>query len=468
MSDASEFTLVDSRTGRVVSAREIGAVADALQSKFDATEDVTVALSVNDKFDLIMIMLAASQLAIRIVPLDPGSAPNAHRAFIAASGASVLIADWADVDLPAGVRLIAAKDLVAGISIGRRTASFSAICARWLFFTSGSTGSPKGVELTAEMLRANVVLALQQLPYASDFCTASLLPAFHTFTLISDIMTAFAQATRCVVLPNFEISCIDHIIDALVWHRVNTFSGVPIIFNVLARVGDRLADSELRFAVSGAAPLTAELGRLYAAKTGHRLIPCYGMTEGVCFLSISDHHNIKFGSAGTPVVDLRVVDDRDRPLGSGAVGEIHVRGPTVMNGGYFCSSLPFDAVYADGGWLRTGDLGYLDADGVLFITGRLKNMIIRGGKKVYLEDVEALFDAGTVVGVPDGGGDREAFAFFFEEHRYRNDYILRRIKDGLGSEHLPDRTIAISQIPKSPTGKLQRQILAEGLRHGNY
>jgi acyl-CoA synthetase (AMP-forming)/AMP-acid ligase II len=468
MSDPGRFTLVDSRDDRCVDARTIAAIADALHTRLDKGQIVTLALSVRDKFDLITILLAAGQLAVRIVPLDPAAPPEVRLTFLNASGASIFITDFVDIDPPTGVRVIAVKDIASSEATGGRKATFSAIAASWLFFTSGSTGTPKGVELTPDMLRTNVTLALRRLPYENSFCTASLLPAFHTFTLISDIMTAFALESRCIVLPNFEVAALDHIVDALIRHRVNAFSGVPIVFEVLARMGQRLVDSELRFAVSGAAPLTAKLGRLYATNAGHPLIPCYGMTEGVCFLSISDHRDIEYGSAGVPVVDLRIVDERDRPVDRGVVGEIQVRGETVIEDGYFCAPLPYEAVYAEGGWLRTGDLGYLDARGLLFITGRLKNMIIRGGKKVYLEDVEALFETGTVAGVPSGEGDREEFAFFFEQNRYHADYVRRRIRDGLGAEHLPDRTIGIRQIPKSPTGKLQRQILAEGLRHGNY
>lgn len=461
MSDAREFSLVDATTGAIAGASRIGALAAAIQPRLPGDRPAMVAVRIAGKFDLLTILLALSQLEVCVVPLDPGAPAEVARSFLAVSGADLMLTDMDDGVFTPGCAVLDVATLLATAEIVGPPARFEAIRAAYLFFTSGSTGAPKGVWITAQMLSANVALALRHLPYEPDFVTASLLPGYHTFTLVSDVMTAFALATRCVVLPAFEIRRVDEIVEAIARHRVKTFSAVPVIFDVLARLGGRLAGSDVRFATSGAAPLTAELGRRYAQAAGHTLVPCYGMTEAVCFIAISAAEAVVFGSAGRPVVDLRIIGDDGAQAPPGAVGAIQVRGASVIKHGYFGAMLEPDDVYADGDWLRTGDLGYLDADGVLFVTGRSKNMIIRGGDKIYLEDIEALFETGTVAGVATGGDHRETFTLFFEEGRYEAESVAATIRAALGPGHLPDHAVAVPEIPRSPTGKLRRQLLAE-------
>ena len=468
MLDLAGFRLVDARTGQVRTLALIASLASALEGRLSDRIGESVAIVIADKFDLATVLLAASQLAVRIVPLDPFSPAAAQSAFVSASGARTIIADH-EVDTGGGSQtVITVQELLLAAEEPDRLISFPAMQSHWLFFTSGSTGSPKGVEFSSDMVRQNVRLALDALPFEPGFRTASMLPAYHTFTLIGDIMTAFALQGSCVILPDFEIAQLDFILEALATHQVQAFSGVPVIYEVMTAFADRMTGLALRFVTSGAAPLRAELVERYARLFDHPIIPCYGMTEGVCFLSISDPARVRPGSAGVPRVALRIVNHRDAPVTSGKIGNIQVRGSSVIPNGYFNNQASLKDSYADGGWFRTGDIGYLDSDGQLFITGRSKNLIIRGGKKVYLEDLEALFDAGTVAAVAHGGENREKFVFFFEAEKYDDRGVSELISGRLGIDHMPDRFIPIAQIPKSPTGKLKRQILAEGLQRGSY
>ena len=468
MLDKQEFLLVDGLDGRKVTAIAIGAAAAWLRERLAGTQMPTIALVIRDKLELVKTMLALSQLDVCIVPLDPGATQSQTEAYLNASGAFFVITDQPDLATDCGATLLAVAELNSQRHDAAKPATFESLRASFLFFTSGSTGTPKGVWITPQMLAGNVRLALTRLPYEHGFVTASILPAYHTFTLVSDVLTAFALQTKCVVLPDFEVQFLGDILEALARHSVNSFSAVPVIFEVLAKFGGVLRNSDLRFATSGAAPLTERLGRLYADAVGHTLIPCYGMTEAVCFISISEVDHIKFGSAGKPVIALRIVDDNDQPVRSGTIGSIQICGETVIREGYFGSLQHRSDIYADGSWLRTGDIGFLDNDGILFITGRSKNMIIRGGEKIYLEDVEALFDTGTVVGVPLEDATRETFVFFVEQNHHDRQSVLTTIRASLGARYMPDRLIPIAAIPKSPTGKLHRKILAEGLANGSY
>lgn len=468
MPEANQFEIIDGLGGHRSTAGELASLAKWFQNRFVTKMNPVVALVIHEKFDLVRTTLALSQLAVTIVPLNPTSTENELEQYLRHSEVSFIITDAPTLMVGHDCAVISISALPSELSQADEPASADHVRASFLFFTSGSTGVPKGVMLDPAMVVGNARLAIRHLPYKADTVTASILPAYHTFTLISDIMTSFILGTKCVVLPSFELKYLTGIVNALICHRVNTFSAVPVIFTVLAKFGSALRQSELQFTTSGAAPLTAELASQYTENLGHPLVPCYGMTEAVCFIAISQADNIKFGAAGRPVVDVRIVDELDVPVGPRAIGAIQVRGPTVIAKGYYRSNVEHPKVYADGGWLRTGDLGYLDDDGHLFIRGRSKNMVIRGGEKIYLEDVEALFESGTVAGTPIVKDNCEAYALFIEESRHDAQQVTQAIRAALGDRHVPDKIIAIASVPKSPTGKLLRQEIAQELVRGHH
>ncbi|AKJ29028.1 long-chain acyl-CoA synthetase [Caldimonas brevitalea] len=466
MPEVRQFELLDGLTSRRSTAAELGGLAKWFQNRFATKTRPVVALIIDDKFELIRVTLALTQLAVNVIPLNPSASENELEPYLRHAEVSFIVTDAPALMVGHDCAILSTNELPTDLPAAE-PASAEHVQAAFVFFTSGSTGVPKGVRLEPAMVVGNARLAIQHLPYTADTVTASILPGYHTFTLISDVMTSFILATKCVVLPNFELKYLSSTVDALIQHRVNTFSAVPIIFNVLSKFAGALRESALQFTTSGAAPLTAELARQYTENLGHPLVPCYGMTEAVCFITISDIRQIKFGSAGKPVVELRVVDEGDIPLPSHTVGAIQVRGDTVIADGYYRSNLEHTQVYAEGGWLRTGDLGYLDEDGCLFVRGRSKNMVIRGGEKIYLEDVEALFESGTVAGVPILRDNSEAYALFIEEGRHDPEHAVHTIRGALGERHVPDQVIMIPRVPKSPTGKLLRQEIAKELARGH-
>jgi long-chain acyl-CoA synthetase len=194
------------------------------------------------------------------------------------------------------------------------------------------------------------------------------------------------------------------------------------------------------------------------------------MTETTCFASISPFNEIRPGSCGKAVgCSIRVADDAGRLLADGEVGEFLIRGESVMSGGYFKSLAPaYVAPAAEGlPWLRTGDLGYRDQDGYLFIVGRKKNMIIRGGEKVYLEELDtALARMPGVLDAASVGVTRDPIdgivTFVVREANCSLDVkdVLEYLRAVVGEAKCPDRVAFAAHIPRTPSNKVRTPELA--------
>lgn len=463
-SERGGFCLIDAATGRRIGERRIKALSNGFRDFLAGRPEPVIALHVADRTTFFASLLALGQLDVRIVPLQPVATPQEVAAYGSHAGATHLITDQRVAgELGDGCEVVPTSicaellETEAGSGIELRD-----LKARLLFYTSGSTGAPKGVPIDPGPLRANVDSAVRRLPHRAGGTTASVLPGWHTFTLVSDVLTALHLGNPCVVCAPFTTESVKAIIEAFVRYGVTSFSGVPILFEVLTAFGGRLNESALEFAVSGAAPLTERVRLRYERTFSHTLVPCYGLTEAVCFVTISDPAEIVPGSAGKPIIDLRVVDAADQPLPANALGEIQIRGSSVLERGYYRASASPTSLYSEDGWLKTGDLGYLDSENNLFIRGRCRNMIIRGGEKVYLDDVEALFETGSTAGVPIGGENGvESYALFVEGSASEQPQRTAAIREALGSRHLPDRWIFVEALPKSATGKILRSQLSE-------
>lgn len=325
-----------------------------------------------------------------------------------------------------------------------------------LIYTSGTTGNPKGVLLPHGALAANVRTAVAWLRYGPEHRTLAILPLFHTFSLVSDLLPMLLVGGTCVIAPNFDVQTLASLPATLARWGIRSFSAVPLIFELLRRMRVPLRGGSLAFCISGAAPL-AEATRLgFRDVHGVPILPAYGMTEACCFCSISPPDAIVPGSAGVPVVELRVLDDQDLDVPAGVVGELVIRGPNVIRDGYYRDDRP---VYVRDGWLRTGDLGRLDASGNLFLTGRKKNMVIRGGEKVYLADIDEVLrrhagvaDAVTV-GLLDPLPERIVSFVVPAQAGCDTTEVARWLRSQLGDRRSPDEVRTLEAIPYTRTGK---------------
>lgn len=280
-----------------------------------------------------------------------------------------------------------------------------------LFYTGGTTGASKGVMLTHANLMANAVHTQLAQPLVIDDRYLTIAPMFHAAGVYAALALAWVGATN-IVLPAFEPGAA---LDLVVSESITCFIAVPAM---LAAMVESQADtprdvSTLRFISHGASPIALEVLRRAYGLFGCELIHLYGSTELSPLATIFRHEEqhldaerAKSCGVVPPGVQLRILDAGLNPLPAGEVGEVTVKGPNVM-AGYWNKEKQTTAVLDADGWYQTGDLGYIDPDGYLFLVDRSKDMIVSGGENVYCTEVEdaiythpAVLEA-TVFGIPD-------------------------------------------------------------------
>jgi long-chain acyl-CoA synthetase len=226
--------------------------------------------------------------------------------------------------------------------------------------------------------------------------------------------------------------------------------------------------SSLREVVCGAAPLPVELARAFMDRHGCHVREVYGMTENAGIASANRRsHGYRPGSAGRAClgVELRIVDDDDRPVPAGVRGEIVTRGPTVMKGYYRRSDATAETLR--GGFLHTGDIGYLDEEGYLYIVDRKKDMIIKGGENIYPAELEAVLHGhpriaeAAVVGVPDAKYGETVIAFVAPKYdmELSESDVIGFLAERISKFKLPETVHIRSSLPKLGVGKILRREL---------
>jgi long-chain acyl-CoA synthetase len=340
-----------------------------------------------------------------------------------------------------------------------------------LLYTSGTTGYPKGAELTHAQIYTACTVGGETFGYTPDDVSLLVLPLFHVFGLSSTLNVAVRFGGSVVLVPRFEA---DAVLDALSAHRCTVFCGVPTMYIALvqADVGGRDL-SALRVGVSGGASIPGEVIRAFEEKyPGVVILEGYGLSETVALATFNrsaDERRVL--SVGKPLsgMDVRVVDEYDAelPAGPGHVGEIVIQGPTVMKGYH---GKPEDTAEAmRGGWFRTGDLGYRDGDGFFFIVDRKKDMVIRGGYNVYPREIEevlyrhpAVAEA-AVIGRPDErlGEEVVGYVSLKPGHDTDPDGLTAFCRERLAAYKYPREFHIVAELPKGPTGKVLKTRLRE-------
>jgi acyl-coenzyme A synthetase/AMP-(fatty) acid ligase len=332
-----------------------------------------------------------------------------------------------------------------------------------LVYTSGTTGEPKGVLLHWRQIAANVRHAIDALGYEAGWIAGSLLPRFHTFTIISDLLPSLFLGGRTVLVNTFDLPGAKSIVEAFRRHGVYSYSAPATILEVWCTLRAWVDTPSLRFAVAGAAPLKERTRLAYSASFGHPIIPCYGLSETTCFATISQAESIRPGAVGKPAgIEICVFDELGTLAPRGATGELAMRGPSVIRDGYFRDhERRFAKSFTSDGWFLTGDIGRIDEDGYVFVTGRKKNMVIRGGEKVYLEDLDrCLFDYPGVVDCasiaqcePGAADVALTFIVTADNQPISREDISALVRSVLTHRHIPDRVYFIDRIPRTPSGK---------------
>jgi long-chain acyl-CoA synthetase len=340
-----------------------------------------------------------------------------------------------------------------------------------IIYTSGTTGHPKGAMLSHRNLTRNVeqVQAAIQFSPADRFLTV--LPLFHSFAATVCMNTALATGCASLLLENFVPG---RVVETIEKHRATIFCGVPAMFNALLHfTPERAPDlSSLRLFVSGGAPLPAATLAALEQRYGLPVLEGDGPTECSPVTSVNPLEGPrKVGSVGPPLpgVEIAIFDDQDNLLPAGEIGEIVVRGDNVMLG--YLNQPEATAEAMTRGWYHTGDLGYRDADGYVFIVDRKKDMIITSGLNVYPREVEevlfthpAVADA-AVIGMPDALRGEEVVAVVVQKPDVAaaDRDLIAFCRERLANFKVPRRVLFRDTLPRGGTGKVVKRLLKKEL-----
>lgn len=337
-----------------------------------------------------------------------------------------------------------------------------------LLYTSGTTGKPKGVMLSHGNLYSNAHAVATTRPIPPATRVLLVLPLSHSFGIMT-MNVGYVQGTVCTILPRFEPR---RVFEAIAVGKIQRFSVVPTMLTQLIHHPDRpcFDPSSLEVVHSGGAALANEV-RLEFERLFHcRVTEGYGLSEcaptAACY---GDGEAYRPGSVGRAIdgVALQVVDLTGRPVAPRVEGEICIRGPNVMLGYWKNPAATADAI--QNGWLRTGDLGYLDEDGFLFITGRRKDLIIKGGENISPREIEEVIQAHpsvkevAVVGFPDPlyGENLAAFVVLREGAQVTAEEIQNQVAASLTKFKIPAEVCFRDALPKNPVGKILKRTLRE-------
>jgi len=356
-----------------------------------------------------------------------------------------------------------------------------------ILYTSGTTGQPKGAELTHLNLVLNATSSSDILVVP---CRTSLtdpvvslitLPLFHSFGQVCQLISGVHSANTLVLLPRFEARTV---VQTMLAERVNLWCGVPTMYWALmdflrredAQAHDGLdagaLAAHMRLCVSGGAPMPVGLLEEVGTRLGVRILEGYGLSETSPVATFNHiERPSKPGTVGQPIfgVDVACVSDGGTPVPAGERGEVVIRGPNIMKGYFRQPEATAEALR--GGWFHTGDIGVLDADGYLAIVDRKKDMILRGGFNVYPREVEDLLLTHpavaqcAVVGIADErlGEDVKAFVVRKADQPATEDEIVAWCREQMAVYKAPRCVQFTDALPMSATGKVLKRVLRAGI-----
>ncbi|REE94796.1 type I polyketide synthase [Thermomonospora umbrina] len=446
------------------------------------------AILLGNRVETVEGYLAIVRAAAIGVPVDPRLTDSELSHILEDSGARVVITEGSQVErlrtLPGAAdrRIVVVGDAPPppGTVAHERLASTTpAAPARddlpldapaWMLYTSGTTGRPKGVLSSQRSCLWSVAACYAPIPGLSpDDRVLWPLPLFHSLSHIACVLGVTAVGATAHILDGFAA---DVVRDALREHSITFLAGVPTIYHHLVRAAreERFEAPDLRVCLVGGAVTTAALRRSFEEAFGAPLLDAYGSTETCGAITINWPTGARVeGSCGLPVPGLgvRLVDpDSGADVGPGAEGEVWVRGPSVMLGYHDRPDATAEA-FRDG-WYRTGDLARRDEDGYFTITGRIKELIIRGGENIHPGEVEEVLRG--VPGVADAAvagrpheilGEVPVAHLVAGPEGFDPDEVLAACRERLSAVKVPEELYEVEEIPRTASGKITRHVLLE-------
>jgi acyl-CoA synthetase (AMP-forming)/AMP-acid ligase II len=495
----SKPAFIDEASGRILTfselAESIARVSSGLVRRGFAKGDV-LAICTPNALEFPIVFHAVARAGGIVTPVNPLSTAEEIRKQLVDSGARFVLASAHLADkvreASAGTRVEEIFVAVANGETGATGATgdpcdltpFSALFDRSgdarmppidpredvvaLPYSSGTTGLPKGVMLTHRNLVANV-LQLDVGHMRADDVLICVLPMFHIYGMSAIVNQGLRLGCTTVVMPRCDVT---QLVEALARHRVTFAHLVPPILLEIAKnpLLARVDLEHVRVMFSGAAPLSSELSGAVAQRVGCEVVQGYGMTEAspATHMTPARPHAAKHGSVGTCLAntECRIVDpESGRDLPAGEPGELWVRGPQVMKG-YLNNPEATRATVDDEGWLHTGDIARVDADGHFFIVDRVKELIKYKGWQIAPAELEAILlthpsvaDA-AVIGVPDDEAGELPKVFVVRRGEVSAEEILAFVAARVAPYKKVRALEFIDKIPKSPSGKILRRLLA--------
>ncbi len=346
-----------------------------------------------------------------------------------------------------------------------------------ILYTSGTTGRPKGASLTHGNILANVKDCCEVIRVTPRDCFICILPLFHSFASTVCMFLPIYAGAKIVIMRT--IRPFKRVIRAVFKQRVTVFVGVPSIYKILSEariswvrllVGRLL--NPVRIFISGAAALEPEVIKKFEKKFFRPLLEGYGLTEASPVVSLNPlkGRRRKPGSVGVPLpsLEVKVVDSEGREVFYPEVGELIIKGPSVMKG-YYHLEEETKRVIRDG-WLYTGDLARIDDEGYIYIMGRSKEMINVRGLNVYPREIEEVLykhpavKEVAVVGVMHPHRGEVPVAFVVSTGEVTERQLKEYMRANLASYKVPLKVIFKKELPKNATGKILKNALMEEVK----
>ena len=349
-----------------------------------------------------------------------------------------------------------------------------------LLYTSGTSGRPKGVMLTHGNLASNVQGAAEHAGMTHEQVFLGVLPQFHSFGLTALTLLPLYLGAKAVYTARFVPRRLIKLIEK---HEPDVFMAIPSMYGALLGVKKAGAESleSIDIAVSGGEALPEAVYENFQEKYGVKILEGYGLTETSPMLNWSTPDDSRHKSVGKalPDVTIMIVNEDLKPLGTEEEGEILAAGPNIMAGYYNLPEQTDEVITflhdpADGElkrFFRTGDMGKLDEDGFLYITGRIKEMLIVGGENVFPREIEEVLNrhdtvaASGVVGRHDDtrGEVPVAFVELVEDAEFDENELRSHCRESLAGYKVPREIRVVDELPRNPTGKILRRELSERL-----
>ena len=346
-----------------------------------------------------------------------------------------------------------------------------------ILYTSGTTGLPKGAELSHSNLVMNAKTVSEIFQLTHDDIQLVTLPLFHTFAQIMQMNAGFSKGNTLVLIARFSPEAA---LAAMQKENITVFAGVPTMYWQLLNYEDKenrfdvdKISRTLRIGISGGASLPLEIIKGSEEKYAIPILEGYGLSETSPLVTFNHlHKERKPGSVGTPIwgVEVMIVNDEKEEAPVGEVGEIAVRGHNVMKGYYNKPEATADAINSIG-WFFTGDLGKIDEEGYIYIVDRVKDMIIRGGFNVYPREIEEVLmthpavSLVAVVGFPheQHGEEVKAYVVLKDGEHATEDEIVRWSKEQMAAYKYPRIVEIRESVPMTATGKILKKELKKEL-----